>query len=174
MHRLLQIFFLFFLLHVALKAQSQQRTDSLRKTPQNNYSYYSAPDRFSPALAGVASYFIPGLGQIYCGETKRGIKFLFGTLGCATIMGVGFFMELPYLTGGYNEHTTLGTSMMLGGMLGTVGMMGWSVVDAIKLAKTKNLAARNNMTGFLLDISPYTSMGTGKDAHFGITASISF
>ena len=45
--------------------------------------------RFSPAWSEVASFIIPGLGQMMCEETGRGFAYPGGTVGCYIITGLG-------------------------------------------------------------------------------------
>ncbi|MGP8139935.1 MAG: hypothetical protein ACLQCW_08985, partial [Methanoregula sp.] len=40
----------------------------------------------STGIAVVASFFIPGLGQIYCGKILRGIGILIGAIICACLI----------------------------------------------------------------------------------------
>jgi TM2 domain-containing membrane protein YozV len=58
----------------------------------------------SPWVATICSFFIPGLGQVYNGETAKGIAVFFGTL-------IGFFIYfipglLVWLFGLYDAYTT--------------------------------------------------------------------
>lgn len=58
----------------------------------------------NPWVATLCSFFIPGLGQVYNGETAKGIGIFFGTL-------VGFFLFfipglLVWLFGLYDAYTT--------------------------------------------------------------------
>lgn len=58
----------------------------------------------SPAVATLCSFFIPGLGQVYNGDTEKGIAVFFGTL-----IGVFIFFIpglLVWLFGLYDAYTT--------------------------------------------------------------------
>ncbi len=58
----------------------------------------------SPAVAILCSFFIPGLGQVYNGDTEKGIAVFFGTL-----IGVFIFFIpglLVWLFGLYDVYTT--------------------------------------------------------------------
>ena len=48
----------------------------------------------NPIVAAIASFIIPGIGQIYAGDIKRGIMFLIVTLVFYT---VGYFTNGIYL-----------------------------------------------------------------------------
>jgi TM2 domain-containing membrane protein YozV len=57
----------------------------------------------SPVLAALCSFFIPGLGQVYDGETARGVGIFFGTL-------IGLFIFIipgliVWLFGMYDDYT---------------------------------------------------------------------
>jgi len=62
-------------------------------------------------LAGILSFFIPGVGQIYCGEVGRGIWFIFGAI-------------VAYLT------------IFIGiGIIAYPAVIIWAILDAIKCAE---------------------------------------
>ncbi len=105
----------------------------------------------NPALCGICSYFIPGLGQVIAGEINRGLAFFGGAMGCIMLMGVGFGM-------GNDE----------GNLLSVLGTMGWmtieicAVSDAIRVAKIKNMYEQDlrRQAASVLDVKlqPYVSM----------------
>ncbi len=107
-----------------------------------DYTYQEA-DKYHPAIAGVASYVVPGLGQIYCNESKRGLNFLTCYAGGILVMMTGAIIDLPYMMGGNNEFT-FGKGMIIGGTLLSASVQIWSAVDAVRVAKTNNMAYRNN------------------------------
>jgi hypothetical protein len=48
----------------------------INKLNYNAHDYMHQPgDRYDPTLAGVASFLVPGMGQVVAGETGRGILF---------------------------------------------------------------------------------------------------
>ncbi|MBI4834651.1 MAG: hypothetical protein HY811_07535 [Planctomycetes bacterium] len=51
----------------------------------------------NPGLAGVFSFFIPGLGQIYNGEFGKAIGFIIASIigGLLTPIFIGFLIILP-------------------------------------------------------------------------------
>jgi len=65
-------------------------------------------------LAGILSFFIPGVGQIYCGETGRGIWFIVGTI-----------------------FSWLSMFILIGFVL-YPAMIIWAIVDAVKCAERYN------------------------------------
>ena len=63
------------------------------KVLKNIYDYKdyepSIYDSRSPGGMGVASFFIPGLGQIISGEIGRGLAWVGGHLGAYVVTGIG-------------------------------------------------------------------------------------
>lgn len=53
----------------------------------------SSPEK-SPGLAAVASFFVPGLGQVYNGEIAKGLVFMAVTIGLA-ITVIGLVLAFP-------------------------------------------------------------------------------
>ena len=137
---------IYFLLNTC--AEAQYRTDKL------NYNFrdysHQAGDRYSPTGAGIESFFLPGLGQMIAGEGMRGVVFLTGATGCMVLLGVG-------MTYAYTESTEEnGGGLFLAGLLGYAVVDIWSIVDAVRVAKVKNLAFRDKKNASLnLKIEPY-------------------
>ena len=78
--------------------------------------------RYSPAWAGVGSFFITGLGQMCCGEFWRG----FGQFGVNLGLGI---VALSAEDAGL--YTTVALARLAYGV--------WSIVDAVRVAKVKNM-----------------------------------
>jgi hypothetical protein len=143
-------------------AQVVEMTYSEKKEMYNYRNYRKEyGDPYSPGLAGVASFFIPGLGQIICDETNRGLAFLGGYAGCAVLYGVGVFQFsealAEYETTSYGTAPTTGTGKMLLGMVGMCAVSIWSIVDAVHVAKVNNLYLRDKFkkTSLHLEVTPY-------------------
>lgn len=103
-------------------------------------------DPYDPFLAGVASYFIPGLGQTACGEVGRGIGFFLGT----ELMMAGTIVSITQTPGlldysYYGEQTvirkpTAGDHLRnLTMFAGTFAVYLWNVLDAKNVARIKNM-----------------------------------
>jgi hypothetical protein len=92
---------------------------------------YQAGDKYSLSVAGVTSYFIPGLGQTISGETLRGFTFFGLFVGSIAVLFVG--------EGQGDKGVVLST---LGG-IGCSIVPIWSVIDAVRVAKVNNLALRD-------------------------------
>jgi len=121
-------------------------------------------DPYSPVLAGVASYFIPGLGQMICDESSRGLAFLGGYVGCVGLFYYGYFEMANSIAQNMDVYSTPDFSNMKGGgkmVLGAVGMLGvslWSIVDAVHVAKVNNMYYQDHYkrtSAINLEIAPY-------------------
>jgi len=119
----------------------------INKTKYDYQEYVFQPgDKYVVGLAGVASFVIPGLGQIVCNEVIRGIGFFAGY--CA---GWGLFIN-GYGTFWYSGEA--GGTLL--GLAIAIGMDICSTVDAVRVAKVNNLAFRDkNNLAYNFSISPY-------------------
>ena len=129
----------------------------------------SGLDPFDPFTAGVLSYCLPGLGQVYDGEVLRGAGFFFGTI-CSISVGTVLLSPVHRYEERYDEQygyyreevgiepvdATMGTVFILGG----VALWIWNIWDAVKVAKVKDLFYRD-MTGrySAVDLSVRPAMG---------------
>ncbi|MGA2572789.1 MAG: DUF6677 family protein [Candidatus Methanomethylicaceae archaeon] len=63
----------------------------------------------NPALALILSFLLPGLGQIYNGETDKGILMILGAIVCGIlelfIIGIFLYLAL-WIYGMYNAYKT--------------------------------------------------------------------
>jgi hypothetical protein len=126
------------------------------KMNYNTRMYVSQPtDPYNPAISGLCSWLIPGLGQMICGETSRGLGFLGGYAGCYIVMGVGSVVAAD----SYEDGAIIAGSLLT--IVGAVGLLTvdiWSIVDAVKVAKVKNMYVsdmRKNTSSFHLEVAPY-------------------
>lgn len=125
--------------------------------------YYNYGDPYNPTVAGIASFFIPGLGQMMSGETQRGLAFLGGYTGCMVLYSIGAvtFLDNAYTynyDGSFNNdsRSTAGGGLMLVGILGAVAVEIWSIVDAVQVAKVNNLALRDRYRSSIdINLKPY-------------------
>lgn len=93
-----------------------------------------AGDLYSRAWAGIGSFFIPGLGQGIDGEWSRGLSFFGGSLACNLLA----FSTAQYESGdGYTRVNFSGISAVA--FLASLGINIWSIVDAVRVAKIKNM-----------------------------------
>ena len=131
-------------------------------------------DPYSPALSGVCSWLIPGLGQMLCDEVGRGFGYLGGWAGCFafTCIGVGISYESPEIA------VTMAT-------LGSLGMLTidiCAIVDGVRVAKVKNMYEqdlRRQQLSSTLDVrlQPYVSSlstATSRTPVAGVSLAVSF
>jgi|WetSurMetagenome_2_1015567.scaffolds.fasta_scaffold354651_2 hypothetical protein len=125
---------------------------NVNKTKYDYRTYFhQVGDPYNPAVAGITSYLIPGLGQILSGETGRGLAFLGGYVVCSTIYLAGTLSI--YFKNGPTES---GLGLIAGGALLLLSYQIWTIVDAIRVAKVNNLAFRDkNKSSCIIKVQPY-------------------
>jgi len=107
-------------------------------------NYKSSPfDQYSPAGSGVASFFIPGLGQMINGQGGKGALILAGDLLLFTggLLAAGTMTTTG--TDGKKVTTPAGTAVAIICFAGMAALDIWSIIDAVNVAKIKNLYARD-------------------------------
>lgn len=126
-----------------------------------DYREYSARggwEQYSPGVSGLISFFVPGAGQWLCGETGRGFAWFGATLASALLVSAGSAM-----TGVGLWVAMAGDSGLLVAGLTTagIGMASWliidicSILDAVKVAKVKNMYYRDlRARGYSLKLHP--------------------
>jgi hypothetical protein len=99
-----------------------------------NYSYQKT-DKYSPAIAGVLA-LVPGVGHIYAGEPKRGLIFLGGMSASFVIFVSGYALA-------WNGDTFISYPLFFGGAIGVLVIYVCNFIDAVQVAKVKNLVIRD-------------------------------
>lgn len=110
-------------------------------------------DRYSPALSGVCSFLIPGLGQMISGEVGRGLGWFLGSVAACTLSTVWLTNTDPnWSYGAWISGAVVGPISIF-----TINIA--SIVDAVRVAKKKNMYLRdiNNVSSLDFSISPYFS-----------------
>ena len=132
-------------------------------------------DKYGPGWLGVASYFIPGLGQAIEGEWWRAAGFFFGNVMLAGLTSAGIDAHYTSVPGSSitDADFDISTASVICA-LANVGLHIWSIVDAVRIAKVKNmyvqdLRAQRGLAGFDVKLEP-------SPAHAGFTpaAGLSF
>ena len=141
----------------------------------------ASDDRYSPGMMSVASFFIPGLGQMICGEVGRGFGWLGGAVGCWALVGVGAGLEVY---GAYNGDApdtamiTAGSLLTLAAYLGLGAVEVCSIIDASRVAKVKNMYNQDlKKRGLTMNLYPsvdYIRMGNGIQPTAGLTLAMRF
>ncbi len=80
------------------------------------------PEKKSVALAAVLSFFIPGLGQMYCGKTARGVGIL--------VLSILMFLFFGFTAGSAGAASSAPVVPFLMWILVYI----WNIYDAYKLA----------------------------------------
>ena len=112
-------------------------------------------DRYIPAVSSVCSVLIPGLGQMICGEVGRGFAYLGGAAGSllvGTYGGIAMVFVYP----------PMADFVLLAGFLGYLALDVCAAVDAVRVAKVKNMYEqdlRRQQLSSTLDVrlQPYVS-----------------
>ena len=138
-----------------------------------NYRNFMGYERFSPAVAGLCSFILPGLGQVISGEPGRGLGYLGGSaacyvtfvLSCVSASGTG----APYYA------TTLALVSGIGFFVVNIS----SIVDAVRVAKVKNMYYSDlDNLAFNVDLTPYVDLAyagaAGVQPVAGLSLRLSF
>ena len=107
-------------------------------------------DRYYPGWTGVASAFIPGLGECINGEWGRGIgKFLGNVILMTTV----------------NNNAYYNGSFALACYAAALGIDIWSIVDAVRIAKVKNMYEQDLKKAYAFDVDFYPSVNYIQQAN---------
>lgn len=112
----------------------------------------SFTDRYSPAWTGVASAFIPGLGQCINGEWGRGLATFFGNVALMSFAQSNCYEDASEVTQGFAVAC----------YAAAVGLNIWSVVDAVRIARVKNMYEQDLRQTYSMDIDLYPSVNFVK------------
>ena len=139
-----------------------------------NYKNYTPTygDRVSPGWCGVASFFIPGLGECINNEWGRGVGKFFGGIALMTAGSV-----LVYTGSAYGS-----TGMAIGGIVCSLGALAidiWSIVDAVRISKVRNMYIRDLNKLYPVDLKLYPSvqysyLPDGVQSSVGFTLAMNF
>lgn len=117
-------------------------------------------DPYSRIGAGIGSFFIPGLGECIDGEWGRGGLIFLGNIVLWDLM---FSTSMTILDGNAIPEDGI---LLFGLLCAQLGLRFWSVFDAVKIAKVKNMYyqdLRSLRTGVDFKVEPYlTCAPTGQ------------
>jgi hypothetical protein len=140
-----------------------------KKYDSRSYSYLPG-DPYNPASAGIASLFIPGMGQMISGEAGRGLLFLGSFTGCL----VASFAELVSMGQETSEQSVISSEKSLGWFCAAICIDLWSVADAVRVAKVNNLANRDyHRKSYSLSVKSFM-FATEKTPNTNIPVGLSF
>lgn len=170
------IFFLI-ILSVLSFGKTAAQTYSLNKNVYDHRQYIPRfGDVYDPMLMGAYSAVLPGMGQMICGETGRGLAFMVpGVIayGAITVGTVRSFQEShrdfwkksnsDFKNSSIKDDANIGLPLIIGGLVGAVIINTWSFIDAVKVAKVTNMYLRDVRDGFVpvsLKIDPFVETNT--------------
>lgn len=146
-----------------------------------DYKLYapSVWDKHKPALAGVASYFIPGLGQMVCGEVGRGFLWLGGTVASCVVTTTGFMYWIIGAFAGSKAVSVGGFATCMLGLGSYTTIYVCQIVDAVRVAKIKNMYEQDRMSAYTLDLELFPSINftqtpSGVKPAAGLTLALNF
>ena len=104
-----------------------------------------------PFVAGVLSFLIPGLGQIYNGEGGKGALFFVGYAAGTgiAVAGASQTNEVDYGYGYTVEENDPNEAMLYGGLALSLTCAVWSIVDAATVASKTNDSYSQSGEGML-------------------------
>lgn len=100
-----------------------------------NMYVHQPGDPYSPSWAGIASFLLPGLGQCVADEWGRGTLFFLANLG----LGIGSYVTSYGMTHYREPYKTNNTYYFLAITAVRLAVDIWSITDAVKIAKIKNM-----------------------------------
>ena len=129
--------------------------------------YTSVMGDVHPAWSGVASFLIPGLGQGINTEWGRAAGQFFGSYG---LMLAGSLCAAAGAASedGYNPAMGVATRACV---LGALGLDIWSIVDAVKIAKVKNMYQQDLKKLYAVDVDLFPSVNYAHTAN-GLTPTV--
>ena len=144
-----------------------------KKYDYRTYSFRPG-DPYNPSTAGFASLIICGLGQGMTGEGGRGLLFFTGYCGfiCASMV--------PFIkyADSYEGEDVKSLRIFGALFLSAIGIDIWSVIDAARIAKVKNLFFRGRgNTSYNLSIKPFlytNEAGIKHNFPVGLSVSVTF
>lgn len=165
------ILFVFLSIFISHFSTAQYKVNKLKYDPRTYTPQMGDP--YNPTVAGLASFLIPGLGQMVSKEPGRGVAFLAGYVGlyAIAISSIPKVDDYGNVTDGNPEVATIA-------ILGALGVGIASIVDAVKVAKVNNLAFRDqNGSALKLELKPYLHtflQGAKVKPDLGLTLGIKF
>ncbi len=147
----------------------------------NYRDYTPGTGDFHPAWTGVASFFIPGLGECILGEWGRGLGKFFGNMALMSAASISLYAGFyaGYYEGNYEEGVGWPIGVAAVCFAGAVGPNIWSIVDAVRIAKVKNMYEQDLRYhySYSLNLYPsfqYVQLGNTMQPTLGFTLALQF
>ena len=126
---------------------AQAKTETPVENEFENQEIVSTADKKSPWASGIMSYFIPGLGQMYNGEFRKGLVDFTTQVGGYAALSIGGYLivanyghfdDTGYYIEGNKSLSTTGGVLLLGGIITIYANTIHSIIDAVKSSKRIN------------------------------------
>ncbi len=134
-----------------------------------------------PGWTGVASFFIPGLGECIHGEWGRGLGKFFGNMALMSAATITFYAGCyaDNYAGYYDEDVVWPFGVAAVFFAGAVGLNIWSIIDAVRIAKVKNMYEQDLRYhySYSLNLYPsfqYVQLGNTMQPTVGFTLALQF
>ena len=141
-------------------------------------------DPYNPAISGIASFFIPGLGQCIDGEWGRGAGIFAANLGLGVLEATELSIMLHSAVQGssyYKQYrqTSVSSDAAIGASLCALIITSsahlvlniWNICDAVNIAKVKNMYYQDLHVAPQLSFTPSVSYGLQPTAGLSLTLS---
>lgn len=158
------IFFLLTFLLLSQVANAQFKT--YKNHYKTKYYTYLNTDKYNPRVAAVLA-IIPGAGHVYSGHYWRGLIFPVGMLGSGFLVMAGSLEN--WADGWDSDPLDGGKGKMIIGQIAFLGFYALNFVDAVRVAKIKNLHFRPQQVTF--KVKPYCNKYIYIN-HIGVTFEI--
>ena len=151
-------------------------------------------DPYNRTLAGIGSLLVPGLGHLFIGETGRGLLFFGGDVAMYFVASYQAYNFASYCitdengtVTGYTDEAAAGkyAGRFVLSLLGMAAINIWACVDAVKVAKVKNMYYQDhygNRSSLSFGLEPYftfastevTPTGSSLTPAAGMSLRVSF
>lgn len=142
-------------------------------------------DPYTPAVSGIASFFIPGLGQCIDGEWGRGLGIFAANIGFNVLEAaeISFLFHSAARGSSYYkqyQQSSLSADAAVGASLCAAILTVsahcvfniWNICDAVNIAKVKNMYYQDLRMAPQLSFTPST--GSGLQPTAGLSLTLSF
>ncbi len=154
-----------------------------------NHREYSAwvGDCYIPSVAGVASFFLPGLGQCYCDEWGRGLGIFGANVAFALLGGAETSLMFYEAVKGSDNYRKYGTpdadsNLIMGAsaaallvtVAGAATLNIWNIFDAVRVAKVKNMYYQDVRRHPVIVLAPAVGTDYGMNPTLGLGLKLTF
>lgn len=150
----------------------------LRSIYNPNSYYPMSDDVYNPLLLGVASAFVPGLGELLAGKAGRAAVKVVCSVALDISLGASIYIASREINGPNTNGSFYFTGLAMGSAVAISALWAWGIGDAIKVAKVKNMYLRDvrKQYGIDLDFTPQVGISPydGHSPMLGMRVALSF